>query len=138
MNALDATRKWLREECPLIDKRNRFNANYLGAEGVEYTLRTAAESHRQNIVGCDIATHSLVFEAQLPFGTSIAPNLAAADFFAALSAWVRGQAACHNFPDISGYEVTGLTASNAGVITSATASSARYQLQIQLVLKERI
>lgn len=137
MNALDATRKWMREECPLIDKHNRFNANYLGAEGVEYTLRTAAESHRQNIVGCDIATHSLVFEAQMPFGTSVNANLEAADFFAALSAWIRGQAAGHNFPAVSGYEVTGLTASNAGVITSATASNARYQLQIQLVLKER-
>ena len=41
MNALDATRKWLREECPLIDKQDRFNANYLGAETTEYTLRSA-------------------------------------------------------------------------------------------------
>lgn len=31
MNALDATRKWLREECPLIDKTDKFNANYLGS-----------------------------------------------------------------------------------------------------------
>ena len=122
----------MREECPLIDKRNRFNANYLGASGVEYTLRTSGESHRQNIVGDDIATHNLVFEAQLPFGTALAPNLAAADFFAGLSAWVRGQAAAQNYP-----EVTGLTASNAGVITSATATDARYQLQLRLVMKER-
>lgn len=67
MNALDATRKWLREECPLIDKRNRFNANYLGASGVEYTLRTSGESHRQNIVGDDIATHNLVFGKQAKY-----------------------------------------------------------------------
>lgn len=137
MNALDATRKWLREKCPLIDKNNRFNANYLGASGVEYTLRTSGEKHRQNIVGDDIATHDLVFEAQLPFGTALAPNLAAADFFAGLSSWVRGQAACGQYPEINGYEVTELTASNAGVITSATATDARYLLQLQLVMKER-
>ena len=85
MNALDATRKWLREECPLIDKRNRFQLPVFffklsGSLRVEYTLRTSGESHRQNIVGDDIATHNLVFEAQLPFGTALAPNLAAADF----------------------------------------------------------
>lgn len=42
MNALDATRKWLREECPLIDKTDKFNANYLGSQATEYTLCTAA------------------------------------------------------------------------------------------------
>ena len=44
MNALDATRKWLREECPLIDKTDKFNANYLGSQATEYTLCTAGEA----------------------------------------------------------------------------------------------
>lgn len=80
MNVLDATRKWLRDECPLIDRGNRFNANYLGADATEYTLRTSGESHRQNLWGADIATHDLVFEAVMPYGTATAPNIAAADF----------------------------------------------------------
>ena len=78
MNVLDATRKWLRDECPLIDRGNRFNANYLGADATEYTLRTSGESHRQNLWGADIATHDLVFEAVMPYGTATAPNIAAA------------------------------------------------------------
>lgn len=45
MNVLDATRAWLREECPLINRHNKFNANYIGAEATEYTLRSAGESH---------------------------------------------------------------------------------------------
>lgn len=136
MNALDATRKWLREECPLIDANDRFLPNYLGADTTAYTLRTAGDSHRQNIIGADLATYNLVFEAQLPFGETLAPNIAAADFFARLAAWVRGQNAAQNYPDIAGYEVTRLTASNAGIITSATANTARYQLQLKIECQE--
>lgn len=137
MNVLDATRQWLRAECPLIDRKNRFNANYIGADATEYTLRTGGESHRQNLWGADIATYDLVFEAVLPYGTATAPNIAAADLFAGLSAWLRGAAAAHNYPAVTGYEADSLTVSNAGLITTATAATARYQLQIKLVLKER-
>ena len=138
MNVLDATRAWLREECPLIDRHNKFNANYIGAEATEYTLRSAGESHTQTILGADVATHSLAFEALLPYGTATAPNLAAADFFSALSAWVRGADRARNYPEVSGYEVERITASNAGLIVLANADTARYQLKIQIKMKERI
>ena len=51
MNVLDATRKWLRDQCPLIDKTDKFNANYLGSQATEYTLCTAGETHREDILG---------------------------------------------------------------------------------------
>lgn len=136
MNALDATRKWLRDKCPLIDKHDRFNANYLGAEATEYTLRTGGESHKTDVLGHDMAEYDLVFVAQLPFGAAIAPNLSAADFFARLSAWIRGQERLHDYPEVSGYTVTKIQASNAGVPTQADANAARYQLQIKLNLEE--
>ena len=66
MNALDATRKWLREECPLIDKTDKFNANYLGSQATEYTLCTAGESHREDILGMDHAVHQLNFPMAQP------------------------------------------------------------------------
>ena len=91
MNVLDATRAWMRAQCPLINRQDLFNANYLGAEPTEYTLRTASESHRTDVLGYDLADYNLTFVAQLPFGRELKPNLDAADFFAALSAWVRGQ-----------------------------------------------
>ena len=115
MNVLDATRAWMRAQCPLINRQDLFNANYLGAEPTEYTLRTASESHRTDV---------------------LKPNLDAADFFAALSAWIRGQERTHNYPAVSGYRVTKITASNAGVPTGADANAARYQLQIKLYLEE--
>ena len=90
MNVLDATRAWMRVQCPLINRQDLFNANYLGAEPTEYTLRTASESHRTDVLGYDLAEYNLTFVAQLPFGRELKPNLDAADFFAALSAWVRG------------------------------------------------
>lgn len=80
MNVLDATRAWMRAQCPLINKQDLFNANYLGAEPTEYTLRTASESHRTDVLGYDLAEYSLTFVAQLPFGRELKPNLDAADF----------------------------------------------------------
>lgn len=136
MNVLDATRKWLREECPLIDKTDKFNANYLGSQATEYTLCTAGESHVEDILGRDHAVHQLTFVAQLPYGAAIRSNIAAADFFSNLAAWFRGAERTHNYPKISGYEVTRLTASNAGIPTGADANAARYQIQITIYAEE--
>lgn len=80
MNVLDATRAWMRAQCPLINRQDLFNANYLGAEPTEYTLRTASESHRTDVLGYDLAEYNLTFVAQLPFGRELKPNLDAADF----------------------------------------------------------
>ena len=76
MNVLDATRAWMRAQCPLINRQDLFNANYLGAEPTEYTLRTASESHRTDVLGYDLAEYNLTFVAQLPFGRELKPNLA--------------------------------------------------------------
>ena len=136
MNALDATRAWLRAECPYIDKNDRFNANYLGAEPTEYTLRLASERHTPDILGMDQAEYDLVFVAQLPFGKALKPNLDAVEFFGRLSVWLRVQERIHFYPMVDGYLVTRMDVSNAGVPTGADANTARYQLQIKLYLEE--
>lgn len=136
MNVLDATRKWLREQCPLIDKTDKFNANYLGSQATEYTLCTAGETHREDILGIDHATYKLTFVAQLPYGAAVQGNIAAADFFARLTAWLRGAERAHNYPDLAGYEVLRIETANAGMPTGADANAARYQLQLTLYTKE--
>ena len=136
MNVLDATRKWLRDQCPLIDKTDKFNANYLGSQATEYTLCTAGETHREDILGIDHATYKLTFVAQLPYGAAVQGNIAAADFFARLTAWLRGAERAHNYPDLAGYEVLRIETAHAGMPTGADANAARYQLQLTLYTKE--
>ena len=136
MNVLDATRKWLRDQCPLIDKTDKFNANYLGSQATEYTLCTAGETHREDILGIDHATYKLTFVAQLPYGAAVQGNIAAADFFARLTAWLRGAERAHNYPYLAGYEVLRIETANAGMPTGADANAARYQLQLTLYTKE--
>ena len=136
MNVLDATRKWLRDQCPLIDKTDKFNANYLGSQATEYTLCTAGETHREDILGIDHATYKLTFVAQLPYGAAVQGNIAAADFFARLTTWLRGAERAHNYPDLAGYEVLRIETANAGMPTGADANAARYQLQLTLYTKE--
>lgn len=136
MNVLDATRAWLRANCPHIDKQDRFNANYLGAEPMTYTLRSAGQSHRATISGGNKGTYKLVFEARLPYGAAVAENLSAADLFARLDAWLRAQDQLGLYPQVEGGDVTGLAVSNAGLLQDATAGTARYQLQLQLTVEE--
>ena len=135
MNIIEATRKWLRGS-ELIDKNNKFNAGYLGSSATEYSLATAGESHREDILGNDLCSCSLIFSARLPYGDAIKANLSAADFFAKLSAWILNQNRSHNYPVISGYEVSDIRSSNAGMIIQADANTARYQIQIQIDLEE--
>ena len=75
MNVLDATRAWMRAQCPLINRQDLFNANYLGAEPTEYTLRTASESHRTDVLGYDLAEYNLTFgTAAIWTGTKAQPG----------------------------------------------------------------
>ena len=131
-----ATRAWLRSECPLIDKNNKFNAGYIGAGSTEYTIRSAGDSHRADVLGCDLATWNLTFEARLPFGAAVAANIDAADFFDRLASWLNVQNRIRNWPEIDGHMVNKMTASNAGLINQADAGTARYQLQISLEMEE--
>lgn len=135
MNIIEATRAWLRES-DLIDKDNKFNAGYLGASATEYSITTAGESHKTDILGNDICTSNLVFLARMPYGKAMAANISAAEFFAELSSWIRRQNRTHNYPIVSGYDVSEVVTSNAGMITQADANTARYQIQIKITLEE--
>ena len=94
------------------------------------------ETHREDILGIDHATYKLTFVAQLPYGAAVQGNIAAADFFARLTAWLRGAERAHNYPDLAGYEVLRIETANAGMPTGADANAARYQLQLTLYTKE--
>ena len=52
-------RAWLRENCPLIDKNDKFNANYIGAAATEYTIRTAGDRPLYDIPGKHSPTYTL-------------------------------------------------------------------------------
>jgi hypothetical protein len=135
MNILEATRAWIRGSGK-IDKNNRFNVNYIGATATEYSVNTAGDSHRQDIFGKDKWTANFVFSARMPYGETLTEQITAADFFLELCAWIRAQNTARNFPTVAGYRVTGVTPANAGMLISADANTAQYQLQIQLKLEE--
>lgn len=135
MNITESTRQWLRK-APCIDLDNRFNINHLGHQTVEYSVTLSAESHREDVLGYDLCTASVLFSARMPYGEALAANIAASDFFSELSAWIRAANKNHDRPVIDGYETVSVTAANAGMIVQANANTARYQLQIQLKLEE--
>lgn len=135
MNPLEATRAWVRG-CPLIDRNNKFNANYLGTQATEYSLSTASDSHRSDVCGYDHAVYNMIFSARMVYGAMIQQNLLAADFFANLSQWIRDKDRAQEYPQVTGYSVTKITAANAGLIIAAEANTAEYNLQIQMILEE--
>lgn len=135
MNIVEATRAWLRNS-DLISSDNKFNAGYLGAESTEYSIAVTGETHRENILGNDICSYSLIFAARMSYGPSIRENISAADFFSELSAWIRRQNQSRNYPVVDGYEVTQVSVSNSGIIIQADANTAKYQIQIKINLQE--
>ncbi len=137
MTVLAATRAWMRQNCPLIDKNDRFNAGYLGAKAGAYALTASGESHVQDICGATKRTVQLLFLARLPFGEALADNLCAVEFFSELAAWLEARESAHEYPQgIDGDEVCRLTAQNAGLVLSAEAGNACYQLQMTLQMEE--
>lgn len=135
MNIIEATRAWMRES-DLISKDNKFHAGYLGASATEYSITTGGESHKTDILGNDICVCNLIFFARMPYGAAMMENISAADFFSRLASWIREQNRTHNYPSVSGYEVSEVITSNAGIITQADANTARYQIQIKITLEE--
>lgn len=136
MSVLKQTRKWLRT-CPLINSKDKFNANYLGATATEYTVAVAGHNPRKDICGYKKDTYNIGFFARLPFGVALDPNLTAADFFDELSAWIEEQDESKNYPEIPGFMVTQVAPANAGIIVSADANTAQYQLQIKIEMEEQ-
>lgn len=135
MNILEPTREWLRG-CPLIGQNNKFNANYLGARPVEYSVALSSVTHSEDIIGRDIIRGSVVFYARMPYGDALAANVSAAEFFAGLDEWVWAQNRAHKYPTVEGYDVTKVTAANAGLLVSADAKTAEYQIQITVTAEE--
>lgn len=135
MNLLESTRAWIRGSG-LIDKSNRFNANYLGAAATEYSINSAGDSHHSDVCGYDIWTANFVFTARMPYGSTLSSQLTAADLFYDLCAWIRAQDAKHTYPAADGYSVMRATPANTGLLVSADANTAQYQLQIKLTLEE--
>lgn len=136
MNVLKATRTWMRDNCSLIDKKNRFNANYLGTQATEYSIGTSSVAHHVDICGKDHPVYTLVFFALMDYGAALSANIAAVDFFEGLSDWITAQNRAHNYPSVDGFAVTEIKALNPGLIVFADANAARYQLQLQLTLEE--
>lgn len=135
MNILTPAREWLRT-CPLIEQNNKFNANYLGARPVEYSVSLGAVTHTEDILGRDYIQATVVFYARMPFGDALAANISAAEFFAGLDDWVWAQQRARNYPQLDGYEVTRIRTANAGLVVSADAKTAQYQLQIPITAEE--
>lgn len=135
MSALEATRAWLRG-CPSIDAENRFRANYLGDNATEYSVSQSSVDHRKDVLGKDTATYNMLFSARLPFSAAMAAGLEAADFFDELDQWVRQQDAAREYPELPGYLGTSATPSNAGLVITADANTAIYQIQIRLIFEE--
>lgn len=127
-------RDWLRT-CPLIDKNDRFNVNYLGAEPVAFSIEETPNTPiiQQYLDGSTIREKAFVLAAVQDYSPDILSQIANSGFWEALSDWVEAQNRKRNFPKMP----VGKTARKIEVATThylyrTGENTARYQVQMKL------
>lgn len=135
MNLLEATRQWFRT-CPLIDTNNKINLQYLSGDPVSYSLTKTGETTSKDVCGYYHHTYNLALYVRLPWGAELLPNQSAAELFTELDDWVRKQDRDGVYPIVDGETVDRIATANAGMIISADAKTAQYQIQITISTEE--
>lgn len=131
---IDAIRDWLRA-CPFIDKKDRFNVNYLGAEPICFTVEEIPNSPivRRFIDGSTVREKAFVVASRDEYGADVLTNIANSGFWEKFSDWIELQSKTKNFPLMpEGKQPQKIEITASHYLYEAEATTARYQIQIKL------
>lgn len=89
---IDEIRQWLRK-CPLIDKGDRFNVNYLGADPLCYTLEETPNIPIliQYLDGSSLREKIFVVASRDEYGADVLVNITNSGFWEQFEKWVESQ-----------------------------------------------
>lgn len=131
---IDAIRCWLRA-CPLIDRKDRFNVNYLGAVPICFTVEETPNSPvvRRYLDGSTLREKTFVVASRDDYGEDVLINIANSGFWEKFSDWVERQNRSKRFPLMShGKQPQKIEVTTSHYLFEADATTARYQIQMKL------
>lgn len=136
---IDEIRAWLRA-CPLIDQSDRFGVGFLTPGPVAYSIQESPVDPilTRYLDGSTLRARSFVVASREPYGADVSTNLRASDFWEAFLGWIEEQNRKRSFPAMQPGQVPrAVEVTNTHYLVDAEASTAQYQIQIQLTYYQK-
>ena len=137
VNNAENLRTWLRT-CPTVAATNRFGADYMGENAVEYGVFSVPSSYKftENILGEQYPSfrqeQNFVFASKNPYGSDSTQNLENLAFWQDIVKWIWQQNRSGNFPAWDDGKVVAIMPTITGAMISAGSNVARYQIQLRV------
>lgn len=126
--------------CPLLAAERRLNVDFLPADQREYSISLAPSATvlRRYLDGSAKKQLSVIFGSSEYIDQTALQNLANAEFYEQLSAWIDQNGRKRIYPDIgAGKQVLSFSCVTAGYLHNRDDSGhAKYQIQINLTYFE--
>ena len=123
----------------ILDKNNRLNNDYLGANPTEYTLDTILTNPivKQYVDGSAIKQYQFVFGSREYYGPDVLQNIENSGFYEQFAQWVEEHSDIGKLPVLEGdRESVRLEVVTNGYLFDANEENARYQIQLRLIYYE--
>lgn len=141
-NNVENLREWFRT-CPAIQNGKYFGVNYLAEKPVQYSIFNLPStiSYHENILGevvpDDIQEEEYVFASQESYGSDVSENLDTLGFYQEVIAWIQQQTQLQNFPEWEYGIVISIIPDLSVYVADASASEAKYQIQIKIKYRRK-
>lgn len=136
---VDELRAWLRS-CPLIDSKDRFDVNYLGAEPVCYTVDEVPTTPiiKKYLDGSTLRQKVFVVASRDAYGANVLQNIANSGFWEQFTEWVETQNAHRQYPSMrDGQTPRKIEVTTSHYLFESGADTARYQIQMALTYYQK-
>ena len=137
MTVFESLRAWLLT-CPLLEGQ-RLNANYLGAEPLEFALFEVpmAEQVAYYLDGTSIRQKAVAIAALQDYSPDLLEQLAASGFWSELEEWIEEQNDLGELPDLGERRTAdSVKVSASHYVLYTSAQTARYQIQLLLTYEQ--
>lgn len=135
MSIIGSLRAWL-ASCPIL-KDGILNVEYLGAEGIEYTIdadQPTSPILRKYVDGDSLRQYPFIFASRESYGPDVLQNIANSGFYEDLAAWVEQQSAAGNLPVLDEHRTPKyIEVLSNGYPFDTGDSTARYQITMNLI-----
>lgn len=133
---IEAIREFIKT-CPLIDKDNKINVDYLGNEPIEYSIDPIPTTRvlSTNIDGTSTRQQLFNFSSREYYSKEVAQNIANSKFYEDFAQWLENQTDKNILPELgNGRMATIIEANTSGYLYSTTTglNNAKYNIQCRL------
>lgn len=137
-----ALHEWF-HTCPLLLSGAKVGLDYLPDTPTEYAIYESPSTitYRENVLGemvpDDKQTQNYIFASKEYYGADTSQNLANAEFYEGILAWILAQNETRSYPAIPNGKILTITPTLTAYPAEVGSDVAKYQIQLQLTYRRR-